>query len=238
MRSFAIAGMLLLCSGAALAADLPLAVKAPVTYAPYSWTGLYIGAQAGYGWVDTDSNVVQTVPPSPYILRSSGSPDGAFGGGFIGYNYQLSNNVVVGIEADINGGNLKSSDPVTINAPVIPVVTARSELEWFGSVRARLGYAFDRLLPYATAGYAFGSAKTTYASPFPGDSISASDTLSGWTVGAGLEYAITDNILARIEYRYTDYGSSSSAVSNAFAAGTLEQAFTSNDLRIGISYKF
>lgn len=238
MRAFAIAGLLLLSPAAALAADLPPAVAEATTYAPYDWTGLYIGGQAGYGWADTGSTVVQTVPPSPFPLRSSGSPDGAFGGGFVGYNWQLPSNVVIGIEADINGGNLQSSDPVTIAAPVVPVVTARSEIEWFGSVRARAGYAFDRFLPYVTGGYAFGQAKTTYASPFPGDSISASDTLSGWTVGAGLEYAITGNLLARIEYRYTDYGSSSSSVSNLFGAGTLGQEFTTNDLRVGVSYKF
>ncbi|MCK0209191.1 porin family protein [Starkeya koreensis] len=233
--------MLLVSSGAVLAADLPSAapvLKAPAYVPAFSWTGLYLGGQVGYGWVDADSGLSQGF--SPNYATSSGSPSGVFGGGFVGYNYQFESNLVVGIEADINGGSLSSTDSISIFGVESLFAHAEHELEWFGSVRARIGYAFDRFLPFVTAGYAFGSAKTTYADDIPfGDRVSVSETLSGWTIGGGLEYAFTDNIIARIEYRYADYGDiSSNVVVPPFITVGMDQKYTSNDVRLGLSYKF
>lgn len=239
MKALAIAGALLLSSGAVFAADLPSAapiVKAPAYVPAFSWTGLYIGGQIGYGWVEADSGLSQVFNPD--YATSSGNPNGFFGGGFVGYNYQFENNLVLGIEADLNGGSLSSTD--SVNSFAFPVfgVTAKHELEWFGSVRARLGYAMDRFLPFVTAGYAFGNAKTTYAEDeFFGDRVSSSQSVSGWTVGGGLEYAFTDNILARIEYRYTDYGNVSQNFPEFFNV-SVDQKYTTNDVRLGLSYKF
>ncbi|QFR32775.1 outer membrane protein [Ancylobacter sp. TS-1] len=240
MKALAIAGTLLLSSGAAFAADMPPA-PAPVlkaaAYAPaFSWTGLYLGGQIGYGWADAESSL--SVPGNPDYATSSGSPNGFFGGGFVGYNYQFASNLVVGIEADINGGNLSSSDSASAFGIDVWNVTATHELEWFGSVRARVGYAFDRFLPFVTAGYAFGSTTTTYENnDLYGDRVSPSENVSGWTIGGGLEYAVTDNILARIEYRYTDYGDSSSYLPYYYSL-TVDHAYTTNDVRVGLSYKF
>lgn len=239
MKALAIAATLLLASGAAFAADLPSA-PAPVlkaaAYAPaFSWTGLYLGGQIGYGWGDAESSL--SIPSLANYAGASGSPDGFFGGGFVGYNYQFASNLVVGIEADINGGSLDSSNAASSNYFDITGVTATHELEWFGSVRARVGYAFDRFLPFVTAGYGFGSAKTTYTNAVSGERVSPSGTVSGWTVGGGLEYAVTDNILARIEYRYTDYGDLSSYLLYDGNL-TVDHSYTASDLRVGVSYKF
>jgi len=237
MKAWAIAGTLLLSSGTAFAADMPPTpapvVKAPAYVPAFSWTGLYLGGQVGYGWVDAESSL--SAPFNPNYATSSGSPNGFFGGGFIGYNYQFASNLVVGIEADINGGSLESSDSVAVYGIPIWEITATHELEWFGSVRARVGYAFDRFLPFVTAGYAFGSVTTTYADY--DERVSPSENVSGWTIGGGLEYAVTDNILARIEYRYTDYGDSSSYLPYYYSL-TVDHAYTTNDVRVGLSYKF
>lgn len=237
MKTLALAATLLVSSGAAFAADLPASpapVMKAVAYVPaFSWTGLYLGGQVGYSWGDADSSL--SLLGLPDYATSSGSPSGVFGGGFIGYNYQFASNLVIGIEADVNGGSLSATDSVAVFGVPVFGATATHELEWFGSVRARVGYAFDRFLPFLTAGYGFGSATTTYAAS--GVRISPSETVSGWTVGGGLEYAVTDNILARIEYRYTDYGDLSSSVPY-YGNLTVNHSYTTSDLRLGLSYKF
>lgn len=237
MKALAIAATLLVASGSAFAADLPPApapVLKAVAYVPaFSWTGLYLGGQVGYGWADAESSL--SIPGSPDYATSSGSPNGVFGGGFVGYNYQFASNLVVGIEADVNGGSLDSTNSVTFYGVEIAEVSAKHELEWFGSVRARVGYAFDRFLPFVTAGYAFGSVQTSYMAS--NERVSPSENVSGWTVGGGLEYAFTDNILARIEYRYTDYGDVSSYLPYYYSL-TVDHAYTTNDVRLGVSYKF
>jgi outer membrane immunogenic protein len=238
MKALAIAATLLVASGSAFAADLPPApapVLKAVAYVPaFSWTGLYLGGQVGYSWGDAESSL--SLPELPDYLSASGSPNGVFGGGFAGYNYQFASNLVVGIEADITGGSLDASGSVSsIFGPAAWEVSAKHELQWFGSVRARVGYAFDRFLPFVTAGYAFGSVESTFMAP--GERVSPSESVSGWTVGGGLEYAVTDNILARIEYRYTDYGDVSSLLPN-YSNLTVNQSFSTNDVRLGLSYKF
>jgi outer membrane immunogenic protein len=225
-----------LTSGAAFAADLAPAPVEPVApvYVPYSWTGFYIGAQAGYGWSNSDVTIRNA--DGSLAGRSSADGDGAFGGGFAGYNYQFDGGFVVGAEADINGGDINSDGNAIITpGGRFPGISAFSKMDWFGSARLRVGYAFDRFLPFLTGGYAFGDQKAGFEGLF---SASTSDTLSGWTVGAGLEYAITDHILTRIEYRYSDYGSQAGAVSSGGIPGSIDRDFKTNDIRVGVSYKF
>ncbi|WP_413993079.1 outer membrane protein [Labrys okinawensis] len=222
----------------AFAADLapaPVEPAAPA-YIPYSWTGFYLGAQAGYGWSNSDLTFIN--PDGSLAGKSSANGDGAFGGGFAGYNYQFDGGFVIGAEADINGGEIKSGREAIIvpGFGVAPANSAFSKMDWFGSARLRLGYAFDRFLPFVTGGYAFGDQKAGFTGI---TAASTSDTLSGWTVGAGLEYAITDHILARVEYRYSDYGSKrAGVVTNVGTTGFIDRDFKTNDVRVGVSYKF
>ncbi|MBA1139153.1 outer membrane protein [Mesorhizobium neociceri] len=212
----------------ALAADLsPL----PTEPAAYSWTGLYVGAEAGYLWGNSTYDGAGS-PAGPPFLSASVDPKGGFGGAYVGYNYQFNGNYVVGIEADANFASADGDGTF----PAFPGPTASSELKWFGSARLRAGYAFDRFLPFVTGGLAIGH--YSGATNILGVSTENSDNMVGWTAGAGLEYAVTDNLIARVEYRYSDYGRKSQPPLFAFPTEQVRLDLTTNDVRVGLSYKF
>ena len=151
MRKLLLAPTLLCAmSGYALAADAVVVESPPEVYvAPvFNWTGAYIGAQAGYLWGEGDFEVDD----------GSGAeiePDGWLGGIYVGYNYQMANNVVIGADADFAWTGADDS-ATGFSAVGVPVGTLDSELDWEGAVRLRLGYAVDRFLPYVAGGVAFG----------------------------------------------------------------------------------
>ena len=145
---------------------------------------------------------------------------GFFGGGQIGYNYQFDNSWVIGVEADFEWSGIEGELSGNANLFYFDEqiaglrFSAGSEIEWFGTIRARLGYAWDRVFLYGTGGAAYGKVKSHGSISFfdgmggdwEGDSVSKSDTQWGWTVGAGLEYAITDHWTFKTEYLYVDLG--------------------------------
>jgi outer membrane immunogenic protein len=221
----------------AVAADLaPQSVEPVVPVAlPFSWTGFYVGAQAGYAWGDSKASYPIAGPAGFLDL----DPDGGFGGVYAGYNYEFSNGLVVGLEGDVNYGSVTGKDIYhVVGGGVLAGDNGKGKLSWFGSARARIGYAWDRFLPYIAGGVAVGDYKNTlFAGTNSTFNGSYSNTQTGWTVGAGLEYAVTDNIIARIEYRYTDYGSESdTAATQPLSIHTTD--LKTNDVRIGVSYKF
>ena len=187
--------------------------------------------------------------------RFNNNANGVIGGAHVGYNYQI-NQFVLGLEGDVDGSSLSK----TVNfAPFsnyyqdyIPT-TVHSNLGVQGSIRGRFGYAFDRVLVYATGGVAFGgfntSISTDYANAlfYPAffGSDSFSNTRVGWTVGGGLEYAITNNWSVRAEYRYTDFGPSNNVLANSFPGfngdflgATVHTNLIENRVQVGFSYKF
>lgn len=237
MKKFALAAAaLILGTTGASAADMAARpyTKAPMAVAAvYSWTGFYIGADVGYGWgrsTGTLTNVAGLFP-APYSL----DPSGVLGGGFVGFNYQVSN-VVFGVEADWQASDLNQGGNFLDGG--VPTYGIRTKVQDYGSVRGRLGLAFDRWMVFGTAGYAWGSWDTSYAfigsAPFVTSSVSSN---GGWTAGGGVEYAFADNWLGRVEYRYTDLGRAGfiSAATNSAEAGN---RVTINDVRAGIAYKF
>ena len=120
-----------------------------VPYVGVNWSGLYVGVNGGYA---TDASNIGSKIGAPFDI----SPAGAFGGGQIGYNFQRGN-IVFGVEADIQGGSITDSKTATGTIFNLPAsLTIKSTLDWFGTVRGRLGYAFDRTLVYGTAGLAYG----------------------------------------------------------------------------------
>ena len=194
---------------------------APTIAAPsFSWTGGYAGGQIGYGWGKSDYT---------YLFNDGElKPNGFLGGVYAGYNFALENNVVLGVDADVTYNNLKK-DHSTLTADY------ETKLLWSGAVRARAGYAVDRFLPYLAGGIAFGQVKNSYGLPAINTIFSDKETLTGWTIGAGVDYAATDNLILRFEYRYTDYGSKD------FDFGGTEGVsykLKTNDIRVGIAYKF
>jgi outer membrane immunogenic protein len=250
----------------ALAADLPsrrVAPSAPVFAQPiFTWTGFYVGANAGYGFGgDSAAKTIGTqgfsnlVPPgiAPGSLKVDG--EGFIGGGQIGYNYQI-NRFVLGLEADLQFVDNKKSSGF-IGAPVLGTqlnTTAQSELRYFGTLRARLGYTpIDRLMIYATGGLAYGEVKS--AGSVTGVQNAAlswngtkSDVKYGYTVGAGAEYALTNNWSLKTEYLYYDLGNSNvAALGNAAVRGIaplngvdyLSRVETKGHIvRAGVNYKF
>jgi outer membrane immunogenic protein len=238
-----------LASGAS-AADLPRkSVPQPfVQPLPiFTWTGFYVGISGGYAF----DNGKSQLNGSPALLATGLAPagsaktlgDGFLIGGTLGYNYQIGS-VVVGIEGDLSYIDLGKS---VIGGTAPLSVTLKQEMNYFGTVRGRLGYAFDRFLVYATGGLAFADAKSTTTIAIPGSSWSGSksDTKFGYTIGAGVEYAITNNWSAKVEYLYYDLGKqnySSPLVGGpglgAPVFGTTKSENSGNIVRAGINYRF
>jgi outer membrane immunogenic protein len=214
---------LLAIAAAAQAADLPYRAAPPV-YAPpppiFTWTGAYVGAQIGYEFGSDHARV-------PGLPGVGSTPNGVVGGAHVGYNYQIGM-FVAGIEGDMNGANYHGGTFYpTIGAG------ANSRVGIDGSARGRVGLAFDRALVYATGGAAFAGLQNSYVGP--GGAFSQFNHSSvGWTVGGGLEYAVTNNWSIRAEYRYTDYG----RVTDFPAAVPVVHHDTDNRLQAGFSYKF
>jgi outer membrane immunogenic protein len=206
---------------AAMAADIP--AKAPAYSPPivtaYNWTGFYVGINGGGAWGHSSWNGV------PASMNTSGGLVGAT----IGYNLQ-SGPWVFGVEGDIDWANITGNTTLPPGTFCGPGCSTKTD--WLGTVRGRVGYAVDRLLPYVTGGLALGDIKASQPG-FAG----ASGTKAGWTVGAGLEFPVAGPWTAKAEYLYVDLGSINCA------AGVCDQ--TANNVnhhmsvvRAGLNYRF
>jgi outer membrane immunogenic protein len=215
-------GVAALTAGSALAADMPsgFSPRAPAYVPFFTWNGFYVGLNAGYGfgqsgWTDTVTQV------------STGNFDvsGALVGGTAGYNFQFGG-WVFGIEADVGWSNIKGSTATNC------LGTCQTSNDWLGTARGRVGYAFDRFLPYFTGGAAFGGIKTSVTGVG-----NFSDTGVGWTGGAGLEYAFADRWTAKIEYLYVDLGKTT-CNTTCSGGNPFDVTFTANIVRGGVNYRF
>jgi outer membrane immunogenic protein len=220
-------------AGSAFAADLPM--QAPPPPVPiFSWTGLYLGGQIGYAW---DHDNISSFFPLLNINNSlSDSPSGVIGGAHIGYNLQI-NQWVAGVEGTVDGTSVQNTVLAAFPVPTVSYTT-RASIQ--GSLRARAGVAWDRALIYVTGGAAFTGITNNYFAGFPlllSDNISK--TRSGWTVGGGIEYAVTNNWSVRAEYRYSDFGHFTDFPFVTVAgAPFVQHHLTQNQVQMGVSYKF
>lgn len=196
-----------LIAAPAFAADLPMEPAPAVVAVPsFSWTGAYVGGQVGYGWDRLGNGALK--------------PRGVLLGGYAGYNYQFDNSpLVIGAETDFNWSDQDDSRNGLRGARV------KADVKWAGATRGRIGFAFDRFLVYGAAGVAYAKIKVS-TTGLVAAGASASRTYTGWTVGGGVEYAFTDNVLGRVEYRYNDYGRRSGV------------KLTENRVMAGVAYKF
>lgn len=238
---------------------------------PYSWTGFYLGVNGGYA-TGTQGGQLETNPHWP----TSGVPTtdplfpnasnigihGGFGGGQVGYNWQIGH-IVTGLETDFDWGSIKGSD-LFDSLSVFGWQwnkTLTSKVDWFGTVRGRLGYDVGGFLPYVTGGFAYGHSTTDesvfQSAPCAGCSYNSgigsfAETRVGWTAGAGLEYALSNNWSMKAEYLHVDLGKKNSTfngsilnpngtVNSAFPSWT-QDGFNSNlkldTVKAGINYKF
>jgi outer membrane immunogenic protein len=234
-----LAALMLGSATLAQAADLPAryAASAPPPALPvFTWTGFYIGGHAGYGSGSDTTKEYLTATFTYVGLQNTFKPNGMFGGLHAGYNYQMGN-VVVGLEGDFDFGKIDGGFVDPPAAPFNPGGRGRTEMDRQGSIRARLGYSFGRAMVYGTGGFAMGQLKSTYWN-WPGVSENFKKDLNGYTVGAGVEYAITGNISVRAEYRFTQYKliRNNSLVAFPGFTGTQEPKY--HTVRAGVTYRF
>ena len=217
-------GLLALASPA-FAADLPHPIYKAPPYAPevaplFSWSGFYVGINGGYAWGKADvSNSLGSF--------TTDTQDGWLIGGTVGYNYQMGN-FVLGLEGDFDYALIKGN---TTNTGACAAGSCEVKNTWFATARGRVGYAMDRWLPYITGGGAFAGLKVE-----PSTGNSSSSTTTGWTAGAGVEYAFMPAWSAKIEYLYADLGKSTCDASICGVSTDVDPKI--NIVRAGLNYHF
>jgi outer membrane immunogenic protein len=263
--------------GPAKAADMATKAPPPMITAPaMSWTGFYVGGNFGYGWSDPTATFAPNPAPSGgglVGLIGAGAPvsfdmSGAVGGIQLGYNWQVNQHWLVGVETDFDFSGLRgdgsSQNNTSINFPFSS--TANENIDWFGTVRARLGFLpTNNLLVYGTGGYAHGSVKqnVTYVNN-GGNTVadqdgncavgpgacytgSSSRLANGWAAGGGLEYAFAEHWSVRAEYLYIDLGDNTltESVPSSNTPGIPASAITAHytattlqTIRGGLNYRF
>ena len=227
------AALLLSASGLASAADA-VVDEVVVVDSTYNWSGVYVGGTIGYGWAETTVTELDS-----YSFSSFGDTefdydsDGILGGAFVGYNWQAGS-FVYGVEADISATDINN----TVANSMIPDSNESfsNKIDWFGTIRGRLGYSVDRWMPYVTGGVAFADVTSSYDDndSFPGSHAVASDTAWGWTIGAGAEFAVTDNWTLRGEYLFVDLEDTR----GSFDGYRYDFENQINVVRLGAAYKF
>lgn len=246
----------LVAGGSAMAADMP--VKAPTAAPPivstYNWNGLYFGGNAGWGFAKANAIAGLLVPNPNEHGAGAGSRswNNVIAGGQIGYNWTPWRNVVVGIEGDLSFANLKDNYP---GISVDGTSYKTTDLDSFGTVRGRIGYAIDNWLIYGTGGAAWTHLRVSNTQgpcgtlaggtvnctgPFQqvplGYMDSSTLNLIGWTVGGGVEVGIRPNWTAKLEYLHMDFGSFTftDPLFNRITNGVLRL----DVVRLGVNYKF
>jgi outer membrane immunogenic protein len=195
-------------SGTAFAAEPALTPPPPVPI--FTWTGAYVGGQIGYAW-GQDPVTWSGISNDDELAAGTfgNSPQGVIGGAHVGYNLQYNQWLVLGIEGSVDGTSLNYTAQVAVNDFVGDTpgsITATSKADVQGSVRGRIGIAFDRVLIYGTGGVAFTDFYTElgdmtgFFTGVPGTNATFTNTRAGWTAGGGIEYAVTDNWWVRAEY--------------------------------------
>jgi outer membrane immunogenic protein len=199
----------------AFAADLIIDEPAPavgVVETTGNWDGLYLGAFAGYGWGTLDDSV-----DGGLLTTDEADADGWLVGVNAGADFTVSEAIVAGIVGDIAWSDINVEDGA-----------ATYNVDWTGSIRGKLGFDGGAFLPYVTAGVAFANA-TAFDTL-----VEDTQTHIGWTVGAGVEFAVADNVSLDLQYRYTDYGSKDYAL----GVNPTELSLTSHAVTAGVNFRF
>jgi outer membrane immunogenic protein len=216
-----------------------LVYKSPPARYAYNWSGIYLGSDGGFGWEIAKGTLTDATgaPLTSYNYRASGPLAGLFAGG----NYQL-NRILLGAEGDWQWSNLVGNNQTLAPLgaagafPAGPFTTSTTVKD-YASVRGRLGFAFDRFLAFGTAGWAWGNPSIAYALVGAAPFVNQGGRAMGWTAGVGVDYAITESVFARIEYRYTNLATAG-FVSAATNSADPAIRVPVNDLRASIAYKF
>jgi outer membrane immunogenic protein len=221
-------GAILVAGGIAAAAaevvPLPPPFPMPVVQV-FSWTGFYIGANAGWGWTNGSGTFTTPLGADPFTVNNNGF----LGGAQTGYNWQMGP-AVFGAEADFQGTS--ASGPLSATAG--PSVSVTAKTPWFGTLRGRVGYAMDRVLIYVTGGAVYGDS-TWNGTVSSAGSFSSSTTFWTWTAGLGAEMAFWGCWSAKLEYLYVGTPSTTPAVPTVTAVSGTSNT---NIIRAGLNYHF
>ena len=219
-------------STSTLAADLMPAAEESASGA-YDWSGVYVGGVVGYSWGRDRLTEYTTATGAPRNMAFDYNLDGFTGGVKAGANFQ-SGSFVYGAEADFE---LSSIDGTFID-DIQHLGRGDDSYAWQASLRARAGFAMDRMMIYGTGGLAAARIKNVYTLVPYGISEAIEGTRYGWTAGAGVDYAVTDNVIAGFEYRYTRFNEFTNVSTVAFPGISGTQEPSSNSIKLTLSYKF
>jgi len=261
MKKLLVAGAALaaLIGTPALAADMALKAPPPPAAPPCVWCGWYVGVNIGGGWGNNNVGSFVTATPDFAPAIAAGQipgnlglkPSGVLGGGQVGYNWQTGI-WVLGLEADIQGSDVKDSRTINLGtAPLLSTTPASDKLAWFGTVRGRLGITpTTNFLLYGTGGLAYGETRDSEQSfnplvPVTGGNFfaSQSNTRGGWTAGAGAEWMFLPKWSFKVEYLYMDLGNTNLTLRDTtgnFPAAALTYQYTHryNIARAGVNLHF
>jgi outer membrane immunogenic protein len=233
LRKLMLTMAMVVAGGSSNAADLAYR-KAPLinAHSAFSWTGFYAGMNGGYGWGKQSLESVTpsggaVMPCSTFATDCKLSLRGTIVGGTVGFNLQAGA-AVFGIETDLNYADAPAS------TPVFGADELETRVQWFGTLRGRLGYAYGALMPYVTGGLYVQHATATYSVPtiFSG---SRSDLSIGWTLGGGVEYALDESWSIKGEYLYARVDDTKFTI-NGFGSANAKNHH--NILRAGLNYRY
>jgi outer membrane immunogenic protein len=225
----------------ALAADLPVKAPRMPVVVPFTWTSCFLGGHVGGGWAQKDiTDPVELVQDAAGVATTGVTtvhlnPSGVVVGGQFGCDYQFAPSWVFGVEGAASGSPMKARTTVGLPALLDTAeVTARTD--FLGSVTARFGYAVDRWLLYVRGGAAWAGDKFTVIGA--GSDFEGFDWRSGWTVGAGIEYAFAKNWSARLEYDYYGLGTRSVLLNDNIngGSGNLDVKQNAQTVKLGVNF--
>jgi outer membrane immunogenic protein len=223
---------------------------ADVDVEAYDWSGIYAGIYVGYG--DSSGDGVDFFdlnfgnPADP--ARADLNGDGVIFGGLLGANRQLDSGLVLGVEVDL-GISPSAKGLVGDSFGFFDNSFAEIDPKLSGSARARMGYAMDRFMPFVTGGVAYMAFDSDNRGNFDCDpfgcagngAFNGSSNFVGWTLGAGVNYAVSQNVIIGAEYRYSDFGSSDVALvgpPGSFETRSVRLDLQQHDIRASLSFKF
>ena len=238
--------LMVLASGSAMAADLsvPPTPVAPAPYRPlvvpvFDWTGPYVGGYALFNWTHTTSTTTDL--PTGAVTAATEDRSRVHGGGHVGYDYMMPSRWVLGIVADATEGEITNTTTSNAAGTVVEFHSERSNVS--GTVRGRVGYAFDTFLLYGTGGWAWATGSQSRAQlagtvngAVPGTLEVVNTTHFGWTGGAGVSYAFWRNFDAFAEYRYTRFDSNT--ITFPLAGRSTTSTTSANAVLTGVDYRF
>jgi outer membrane immunogenic protein len=249
VKRVALLALLNVLGGSAWAADLPLMpLKAPVVPG-YNWTGFYIGGN--FGGVDGTASFKDSLRPPPtsnQTVFSSTTTTSFLGGGQVGVNYEFQSGLLIGVEAMFDGlSNMKTNftaQNLNIGAGAAGIANGTVSERWVTMATGKIGFAWDRLLGYGKFGEAWvGGNNGSLTNGGTSVGVPIGSTLSGWTAGAGLEWAFVGNWSVRAEYDLIELSAQSFTVPSAPRTRYAGDAITMNDrtiqmITVGLNYKF